>query len=932
MEFNKKNEDILDLTLLKETQDILVRERERLANIIEGTNVGTWEWNVQTGETVFNERWAELIGYSLEELSPINIQTWLDHTHPEDLKESEKQLKMVLEKQKAYYDIEVRMKHKKGNWIWVQDRGKVFTWTNDGKPLLMSGTHTDITERKEAEEKLAQRDQLLTKLSQQVPGAIYQYQMYPDGYSCFPFSSEGIWDIYEVTPEEVKKDAEKVFTRIHPEDYQQVVGSIQESYEKHIIWVDEYRVVLPERGQRWLQGMAQPEKLPDGSVLWHGYLTDITERKKAEEALLATNQELEKAMKQAEAANVAKSQFLANMSHEIRTPMNGIMGFLHLLEETETTQQQEKYIDYIKTSTENLLTIINDILDLSKIESSKLEIENISFDLRSTIETAVISFAQQANSKGVDLSLLVQPSVPQQVKGDPTRLRQILTNLVNNAVKFTKQGRVTVEVRLQAETDSTSTLRLTIKDTGIGMGPEILEKLYQPFYQADSSNTRTYGGTGLGLVITKNLLKLMGGTIQVESTPSKGSTFTVTLTLEKCQEIDREIINYQCLKDKHLLIVDDNSQNREILRTYLSEAGVAVDESSSAPEALALLLKNNREKTDYDAVIIDEQMPHMSGSDLAITLKKIPATKDIPLCLLTSVVGYGNAQKAQKVGFSAYLTKPIRQQDLKDTIASLFSSQLEKEKQPASLITRHTIREALNRQRLKVLVVEDQAINRELTVQFLQNRGFNCDVVENGQEAVDACSKNKYHIVLMDCQMPVMNGYDATRKIRELEEIDQPTIIAMTAYAMKSDEERCLLAGMDAYLSKPIDFKLFNTILQKYFTNLEPLKEQIREKQIDSNKITTYLVEVVGLNWESAEELLAEGIKRLKELIALINSSMEKKDTAEVSRALHTFKGITGNFQLQELAIKAQQAEEALANGDVLKLSLLINEIEEIVA
>ncbi len=923
--------------LMGREQAMLQLQQER--DLFVAGPVVTIEWKPgDTGSVLqVSQNVAEILGYTPDEMV---IQTFQYDSiiHPEDANRVANESLAYRKQGIQQYNQSYRLQTKSGTYRWFYDQTRCIT-DRQGQIIQHRGYLVDQTPLKEIEEELTRRDQLLTKLSQQVPGAIYQYHLYPDGTSCFPYASDGIFHVFEVRADEVKTDASLAFTRIHPEDLDRVSASIQSSADTMKIWQEEFRVILPERGLRWLQGTARPENQADGSILWHGYLEDITARKKAEEKLQEyakmleqQNVELDLAAYQAEQATRAKSQFLANMSHEIRTPMNGIMGFLQLLEETEMDLQQAKYIDYIMTSSETLLSLINDILDLSKIESGKMELEAIPFDLRSTLEDVVLPQSYRGHSKNIELHLQLYAGLPHRVKGDPTRLRQILTNLVSNAVKFTETGTVTVECRMKSETETIGIVEIQVRDTGIGIPKETQEHIFEAFTQADASNTREYGGSGLGLAITRDLVKLMDGEIAVDSAPGEGSTFTVTLPLPIDHTPVQTLTDHQVLKGKHILIVDDAAQNREVLRTYLEEAGCRVTEASRGIDAMDFLMKNSRQGRTVHAVIMDQQMPNMSGKELAAALQAIPATQEIPRFLATSAVQVGDSKQAGEDGFRAYLTKPMRRRDLLDTVANLVG-----QKKPTgkpALITRHTLREAHNQEKIKVLVVEDQKANRALVVQLLQNRGLSCDVAQNGEEAVEACRKESYDLVLMDVQMPIMDGLEATRRIRQLDMIQQPRIAAMTAHAMKEDKARCLEAGMDDYLTKPIHFEQVNRLLQEGIGMAQPLKKKpssVNSPETATREAINKMIQDVGFDEETAKTLLNQGIDEWQKLMPDLNAAFQQGDFKEVKRCLHALKGTSANLRVTQMAQLAEETEAFAALEDTEKLTEALPEIQRII-
>ena len=769
-------------------------------------------------------------------------------------------------------------------------------------------------ERKQAEETLLQERIFLRTLIDNLPDAIYFKDTacrkivanLADVRNMGQQSEADVLgkDDFAVFPKEV---AEGFFA-----DDQMVLRTGQPVLNREEYLIDE------KGGKRWLLTSKIPSRDVNGQIIGIiGLGRDITERK-------AMELDLEQARDTALESARLKSEFLANMSHEIRTPMNGVIGMTGLLLDTELTAEQHEFAETIQSSGDALLTIINDILDFSKIDAGKLQFETVDFDLSNAVEGAVDLLAERASDKKIEVASLIYSNVATRLQGDPGRLRQVLTNLLGNAVKFTERGEVIVWAEKESETDKDIVIRFTVSDTGIGIDEAAQQRLFQAFTQADGSTTRKYGGTGLGLAISKQLVELMGGQIGVESVPGKGSSFWFTARFTKQSGEAEEIREGTAsLNELHVLIVDDNATNRKILSHQVSSWGMVHQESDSGVRALELLRSATAQGHSYDLAILDLMMPGMDGFELARRIKSDPLLAATRLVMLTSYGQRGDGTTARETGVAAYLTKPIRQSHLFDCLTNVVSQpsvetgmETSSSGTPAQLITRHVLKETTMMTNHLILIAEDNIVNQKVAVRQLQKLGYRADAVANGREAVEALEKVPYDVVLMDCQMPEMDGYEATAEIRRREGQTKHTmIVAMTANALQGDREKCMAAGMDDYISKPVKPEGLAQVLQRVLAGSTDDKDGASVAEEVSPPVDmARLHEAMG---DELFEIVDIYLAQMSENLEKLTAAIEAGNARELDLIAHNCAGTSANCGMVAVVRPLRELERMGRQGSL---------------
>lgn len=783
-----------DISENMQLQNKIILAKERYENAASATNDGIWEWDLANQNIHMSERLKEILGFNSKKVN-FDLETFGQMFHPEDLPRIIHDFQALIRSDRDQLVGEVRLKHANGHWVWMEGRGSAVR-DEKGWVLRISGAITDISERKKSQLELQKLSLVASHTSNSV--------VISDADGIVEWVNDGFTKITGYSREEIigRRPGPLLQGPETDVDTKKLIAQKIRAGESVSAEILNYNKTGTSY---WINMEINPIRDEQGNIVnFIAIQTDITSQKVYE-------LQLKVAKKKAEAAAMAKSEFLATMSHEIRTPMNAVIGMTGLLLDSSLNEEQRDFVDTIRISGDNLLNIINDILDFSKIDAGKLDLEQQSFLLPETVEDVLDLLSSKAQAQNLELTYEADPLVPANIISDPTRVNQVLVNLIGNAIKFTKEGEVSLSIKETHRFRNVSQIQFSVRDTGIGIPEDKAKKLFQAFSQVDASTTREYGGTGLGLAISSRLVQLMGGDIWVDSVPGEGSTFHFTIRVKRHDDstFGTYIIpkHQSITAGKRALLVDDNQTNLRILQSQMSTWGISCETCDQPLEVLSRVQEGN-----YDLLITDMHMPELNGLNLAKQLTDQLGDKAPPMVMLTSL-GQSLRENERKY-FQAFLHKPVRREQLYKHIHKILIPQQE-------FVSNHAetkVVEAVQQMpEISILIAEDNLVNQKVARRMLKKMGYTTEVVANGQEALEILQRRKFDLIFMDMRMPVMDGLEATRRIRQKFSSDELKIIAMTANAMKGDREECINAGMDDYVTKPVKLELIRESILRTF-------------------------------------------------------------------------------------------------------------------
>lgn len=905
----------MDITSYKRTEHLLQQANQRWMMALENAELGVWDWDLRSSSVYYSDYWKTMLGLEAG-VEPI-LETWRDRIHPDDLAAHLLAIQR-LSKQSDTYALEYRLRKQNGDYLWVLDKGKVVEWEAE-KACRLIGTHTDISVRKWAEPaqvetmlRLKRRQEMLERSSRMARIGGWELDL---------SNQQLIWShmtrLIHEAPEDFAPDLKtgiNFYKAGHSRD--RITAAVSQAIETGEPFEIELQLVTAKGNEIWVRSLGEAEMLNGKCVRLYGTFQDIEQQKKLEAQTLA-------AKERAEEANRSKSEFLANMSHEIRTPLNGVIGFTDLLLRTDLSDLQNQYLTAASHSARSLLGLLNDILDFSKMEARKLALHFEKVDLYKLISEVSDTVKYQAHEKNLELLLTISPHVPRRVRVDPLRLHQVLVNLMGNAVKFTDQGEVELCLRVgEAPLHSQRrTFQFLIRDTGIGVPEAQQQKIFDVFSQADGSTTRKYGGTGLGLAISSQLLKMMNSQIQLSSQPGQGSSFSFELDLE-IEEVSQPDFSGPSQIQK-VLIIDDNLKSRFIIQKILQTRGIETELAATGSEGLHQICQ----KGPFDLAIIDYQMPFMDGIEVVREIRNQMklSSRDLPIILLYSSTEEKAIHSYKKeLAINAQMIKPITFDQLFQAFDYL--TPLETASSLEASNSEIPIRDSLGH--VTILVVEDNEINRLLTCAILAGLGpdLSYTACENGAIAFEICQQQKFDLIFMDIQMPILNGYEATHRLREDLHIKIP-IIALTAGTMPGERERCLEAGMNDYIAKPLIASDIKLCLKKWLHFLQP--EPPLQYALSINQ-THFNLNAFRETLPTAPiaPLLTQALAAIQTKLTKIRLASQEQNQVNFKQEVSAVLGISSNLYLEELNSLSQALAncQEVAGRDVL-LGLIESEL-----